>query len=161
MKRVRVSSSTARRPQKAKKPKGQSGARNPNWTKGVSGNPNGRPKGSKNKIPAIMKEMILGSLPLAAERYLKIANPTGEDFLAWCAYNHTDSYLRLLEKVLPFSLVGANGGPVQMEYKNVEEIRMRFKERGLPVPRMLAAPPKQMTDLPEVEVLPPLKAGQQ
>lgn len=59
--------------------------------KGVSGNPNGRPKGTPNKITTDLKQMILNALEKAG----------GEEYLRTQAFANPQAFMPLLGKVLP------------------------------------------------------------
>lgn len=108
----------------------------------------GRKKGQQNRHTTILKEVIFKGMEMVG------SNNRGKDgaegYMAHLAWKHPDIFGRLLEKVLPFSLAGAGGGPVQVEYTNKEEITLRIKERGLPLPIDLLAPPKRK---PPAEVM--------
>lgn len=95
----------------------------------------GRQKGSVNKTTALLKDAII----MAAE--LEGSDRKGKDglvgYLRFLARKHPVVYERLLEKLLPYQLSGAGGGPVQVEYKTKEELVQRMKERGLVVPPSL------------------------
>ena len=74
----------------------------------------GRPKGSLNKTPSLLKEAIIQAAEGAGGKeglvgYLKLqaaANP--------------GPFLSLLGKVLPLQVTGADGGPI----KNITEVRI-------------------------------------
>lgn len=65
----------------------------------------GRPKGSVNKTPAAIKDMIAQALEKAG----------GVDYLTECANNPrtASAFLGLVGKVLPMTLTGPDGGAVQ------------------------------------------------
>jgi Family of unknown function (DUF5681) len=69
---------------------------------GQSGNPRGRPKGSKNKTTLALKEQILASLDVVG----------GVEYLARLAIENSSAYASLLSKVLPSTLAmpETNGG---------------------------------------------------
>jgi hypothetical protein len=62
----------------------------------------GRPKGSQNKVPAALKDMILGALSDAG----------GQGYLANQAKKNPTAFLALVGKVLPLQVTGEGGGPV-------------------------------------------------
>jgi hypothetical protein len=71
------------------------------FVKGSRGGPRagaGRPKGSQNKIPLALKEMILNSLDRVG----------GEEYLARLAIENSSAYASLLGKVLPTTLAAAS-----------------------------------------------------
>lgn len=112
----------------------------------------GRKPGQLNRVTIVLKDCIL-----------QAANKCGSDgkgkdeatgYLAWLARAHPELYVKLLEKLLPYSLAGANGtGPVKMEYNGTLEIVQRMKERGLPIPASLLAPPKRSRKLAGDDVI--------
>jgi hypothetical protein len=111
----------------------------------VKGSPkpegSGRKKGTPNRHSVVLKDCIQRAMEMVGSN--RRGKDGAEGYLAHLAWNHPDIFGRLLEKLLPFSLSGAGGGPVQIEYTNREEIMLRFKERGLPVPPNLLAPPRR------------------
>lgn len=66
----------------------------------------GRPAGSKNKLPAQLKEMILTALDKAG----------GAKYLEAQAKENPGPFLTLLGKVLPTTLTGDPQNPVQVEH---------------------------------------------
>ena len=71
---------------------------------GESGNPRGRPKGSKNKMTLALREQILASLDVVG----------GVGYLARLAIENSSAYAGLLGKVLPSTLAmpETNGGEI-------------------------------------------------
>ncbi|HEV2557296.1 MAG TPA: hypothetical protein VGU45_01595 [Microvirga sp.] len=68
----------------------------------------GRPKGSKNKTTAALKEAIL----LAAEG----AHEGGSvGYLTWLANNNSSAFASLLGRVLPTTLTGDKDNPIKAE----------------------------------------------
>ena len=61
---------------------------------GQSGNPRGRPKGSKNKMSTALREQILGALDRVG----------GEEYLARLAIENSSAFAGLLARVLPSTL---------------------------------------------------------
>jgi len=70
--------------------------------KGHIGNPNGRPKGSLNKITKSLKEMILGALDEAG----------GVEYLLTQAKTNPTAFLTLVGKVLPLTLANDTVNPI-------------------------------------------------
>lgn len=139
MKRIRAESQTVR-----KTKEGQ-----PVFVKGgVKPEGSGRKKGQKNRHTIILKDCLMTAMQMVGNN--NRGREGAEGYLAWLAWKHPDIFGKLLEKMLPYSLSGAGGGPVQIEYTNREEILLRLKERGLPMPTNLLAPPRRSTK----EVLP-------
>ena len=66
----------------------------------------GRPVGSKNKLPAQLKEMILTALDKAG----------GAKYLEEQAKENPGPFLTLLGKVLPTTLAGDPTNPVKIEH---------------------------------------------
>ncbi len=64
------------------------------FPKGTSGNPNGRPTGSENKAPKLLRERISN---LLEDQYLTIL----EDFQALSPKERVDAWLKLLEYSIP------------------------------------------------------------
>lgn len=62
----------------------------------------GRPRGSKNKATAALKDMILGAL----------ADAGGRTYLSARAKDNPAAFLTLIGKVLPLQVSGEGGGPV-------------------------------------------------
>lgn len=71
---------------------------NTGFQRGQSGNPRGRPKGSKNKTGMALREQILASLDRVG----------GEEYLARLAIENSSAYASLLSKVLPSTLATAS-----------------------------------------------------
>ena len=115
---------------------------------GVKPPGSGRKKGQTNKHSRILKEIAFTAMEMVG------SNNRGKDgaegYMAHLAWKHPEIFGKLLEKIIPYSLAGAGGGPVQIEYTNKEDITLRFKERGLPIPPNLLAPPKRKK-LEEIE----------
>lgn len=65
----------------------------------------GRKKGTPNKIPGALREMILGALDAVG----------GEEYLTKQATENPVAFMTLLGKVLPLQVGGADGGPVPIE----------------------------------------------
>jgi Family of unknown function (DUF5681) len=61
------------------------------WQPGQSGNPAGRPKGSKNKFPMALKESILSA-------FQKLG---GDDYLVALGKENSSAFSSLLGKILP------------------------------------------------------------
>jgi hypothetical protein len=117
---------------------------------GVKPEGSGRKKGQQNRHTVVLKECIQQAMELVGSNNKGKDGATG--YLAHLAWRHPDIFGKLLEKMLPYSLSGAGGGPVQVEYTNREEIVLRMKERGLPTPpNLLAAPKRKSPALAEIE----------
>src|SRR5215467_13864162 len=67
---------------------------NTGFQPGQSGNPRGRPRGSKNKTSAALREQILAALDRVG----------GEEYLARLAIENSSAFSGLLGKVLPSTL---------------------------------------------------------
>lgn len=65
----------------------------------------GRQKGTPNKVPSNLKQMILGALDKAG----------GLDYLAARAIDTPGPFMQLVGKVLPTQVTGKDDGPVQVE----------------------------------------------
>ncbi|HUO22324.1 MAG TPA: hypothetical protein VMU59_07395 [Caulobacteraceae bacterium] len=65
----------------------------------------GRPKGSKNKTPQIIKEMVLTALDKEG----------GVKYFRKLAQENPTAFVTLVAKILPTQITGANDGPVQVE----------------------------------------------
>lgn len=76
----------------------------------------GRPKGSVNKTPALIKDMIAQALTEAG----------GVDYLTECANNPrtASAFLGLVGKVLPMTLTGPDGGAIKTVTR-IELVAMR------------------------------------
>jgi hypothetical protein len=77
------------------------------FEKGKSGNPHGRPPGSANKVPAILKEAIIRAAELAGGE----EGLTG--YLQTQANANPSVFLGLLGKVLPLQMAGDRENPLQ------------------------------------------------
>jgi len=99
----------------------------------------GRQKGTPNKLTFMIKEAML-------EAIVRTGNGRGkqgavEFFMELARQKDKTLIVRLLERCLPYQVTGKDGGPVQMVYETVEDVKQRMKERGLPVPKTLTAMP--------------------
>lgn len=97
-------------------------AGNPNWQKGQSGNPNGRPKGTANKITDELREgfaTLLGNkLPEFEEWLDRVAQRDPAKAL--------DLAIRISERFMPAlartEVTGQDGGPLNIEFKYGQSI---------------------------------------
>jgi hypothetical protein len=106
------------------------------FKKGCKRHPDaGRKKGQQNRTTRILKEAVI----LAAIQVGSDGKGKGElvGYLAKCAVKERRAFMHLMERILPYQVTGKNDGPVQVEYTTPDEVRQRFKERGLPVPTSL------------------------
>lgn len=81
------------------------------FEKGKSGNPRGRPAGSGNKVPAILKEAILKAAELAG------GNDGLIGYLHAQAKVNPTAFMGLLGKVLPLQMAGDPGNPLVHEIR--------------------------------------------
>ena len=84
------------------------------FKKGRSGNPSGRPQGSANKVPAILKEAIIKAAELAGGTKGLIG------YLQVQATANPSAFMGLLGKVLPLQMAGDEENPS----KQVSEARI-------------------------------------
>jgi hypothetical protein len=102
----------------------------------------GRPPGMQNKVTRILKDAIL----LAADRagmpeevrddegkIIEIRPGPGglDDFLLYCALNHTKAYMTLLGRGLPLQINTRIEAEPAVVYESVEQVRRIIVERGL------------------------------
>lgn len=66
------------------------------FQKGRSGNPNGRPRGTPNKVGSDVKQMTLEALHHAG----------GAEYLCMQAYDNPKAFLALVGRVLPLTIDG-------------------------------------------------------
>lgn len=111
----------------------------------------GRVKGVPNKITFMVKEAILQATALSGEDKRGKGGAVG--YLKRIADYKPELFVRLLERLLPYQVTGKDGGPVQMTYETIEDVKQRMKERGLPVPVTLTQLPVYVPthDAPEAE----------
>lgn len=99
----------------------------------------GRKPGSKNKYGRLLKDCII----IAAE--LEGEDGRGKDGLVGalrrCYRDEKVEFMKLMGKLLPMQVTGADGSPVQIEHSTKAQILERFKERGLPLPPSLLEMP--------------------
>ena len=77
----------------------------------------GRPKGSSNKVSALVKDMIIQALDDAG----------GVEYLVRQSAENPQAFLQLVGKVLPLQITGPEGGPLTFEM-------LLAKSRKLPEP---------------------------
>src|SRR3954463_11045415 len=70
----------------------------------------GRTKGTPNKFPATIREMIVGALD----------DVGGRRYLAEQARENPVAFMGLVGKVLPLQLTGQNGGPLAIDFRWAE-----------------------------------------
>lgn len=70
---------------------------NPNWTRGVSGNPNGRPKGSKNKLPGQILSRVI-------DVWDKLEKTKGKSLLEIAKANPEWFYNVFISRMIPRSI---------------------------------------------------------
>ena len=80
------------------------------FKQGKSGNPKGKPKGSKNKITLEVKQMIIQALN----------NKGGVKYLEEQADKSPTAFLALVGKILPLQLTGENGEGIKIISVGVE-----------------------------------------
>jgi hypothetical protein len=113
---------------------------NPDWKPGVSANPNGRAKGTPNKSTRIMREAVIlameaASLQLKTRELLSESGVVG--YLTHQAINEPVAFLAFASKaVLPLQIKHDLGmdNVIEVRFRKIEEVRMEFKRRGLPIP---------------------------
>jgi len=80
-----------------------------------SGNRDGRPKGSPNKIPTMIREMIIEALNRGG----------GVDYLLTQMYLEPKAFMALLGRVLPLQIAGdPNGAPIKIE-RTIKRVLVR------------------------------------
>lgn len=70
----------------------------------------GRPKGSQNKVPTELRQMILTALDKAG----------GIEYLARQADKNPKAFLSLLGRVLPMQVTGESGGPISITFTQTD-----------------------------------------
>ena len=114
------------------------------FEKGKSGNPNGRPKGSKNKIAKQLKEDI----------FQAYENLGGVDYLQDLAVENPPAFKDLLAKLLPTAIQKEVGRPGEFEDLTDEQLdeRIRKEARNLisPAGKEMAVEPEQAGKLPPI-----------
>jgi len=110
----------------------------------------GRPAGSQNKIPKLMRDTLLVAADMGGEleEHL-IRNPeTGEivrvtyklsgkggllGFCLWVMRNHPVQFFNALVKTMPMQLAIKGAVDLNVRYETEEEARRALEERGIPV----------------------------
>ena len=106
------------------------------FVKGSRGGPRagaGRPKGSQNKIPLVLKDMILRSLDRVG----------GELYLEKLAIENSSAYAALLGKVLPTTLAASDsdgGAQATIEFRRIVVFPGGREEIEGVTPKQLPAP---------------------
>ena len=95
----------------------------------------GRQKGTTNKVPTILKEAIMLALQAEGSDGRGTDGVVGALRKAWKTERR--EFLKLASKLLPYQLTGKDGSPLQMMHTTKDQLRERFKERGLPLPPSL------------------------
>ena len=92
----------------------------------------GRPKGSQNKVPLALKQMILNALDRVG----------GEEYLARLAIENSSAFASLLAKVLPSTLQASDssGGPAKITFERVIVYPDGRREIEGVTPKQLPAP---------------------
>lgn len=75
------------------------------WEKGVSANPNGRPKGAQNKITKTIKAVIL-------DAFTELQKNHNTSLLGWAQNNLDDFYKHVAPKVIPLQISGDPDNPL-------------------------------------------------
>jgi len=90
---------------------------NPAWTKGVSGNPAGRPKGSKNKITEEIRQQFTNVLENRLPDFDQWLQRTAAEDPA----KAMEILIKLSERFLPAlsrqEITGEDGGPLNFTFK--------------------------------------------
>jgi hypothetical protein len=108
----------------------------PNYGVGQGKGSGGRKQGAGNAMPRILKELIFTAMDMVGR------DGRGKDkaagYLARVAIRHPEIFGRFVEKMIPYTMTGPDGGPVQVTYDNKDDIVKRMRERGMPIPKALA-----------------------
>ena len=126
------------------------------FEKGKSGNPRGRPPGSGNKVPAILKEAIIKAAELAGGE----EGLTG--YLQAQAKANPSAFMGLLGKVLPLQMAGVDGVRQLVEVKLtvVQSEQQISKQRAIDAkPLEMSAQPQQLGSTWETPTVTRLKLG--
>jgi len=123
------------------------------FKKGQSGNPSGRPPGSGNKVPAILKEAIIKAAELAGGE----EGLTG--YLQAQAKANPSAFMGLLGKVLPLQMAGVDGVQqlVEVKLSVVQSEQQTSKQRVLDAKPL--AQPQQLGSTRETPSVTRLKLG--
>ena len=114
------------------------------FEKGKSGNPRGRPRGSGNKVPAILKEAIIKAAELAGGE----EGLTG--YLQAQAKANPSAIMGLLGKVLPLQMAGVDG------VQQLVEVKLTVVDAK---PLEMSAQPQQLGNTWETPSVTRLKLG--
>ena len=88
--------------------------------KGVSGNPNGRPKGIPNKITMTVKEMIVNALKESG----------GVEYLKEQAQKNPVAFLGLIGRIVPLTVAGDKNNPLTINVTDDDrELINRYIEK--------------------------------
>jgi hypothetical protein len=114
--------------EKPQRPKGLRASKT-SFKKGQPNPGKGRPRGTHNKIPLLLKECIIA----AAEIHGR--NGKGKDgltgFLLNLAVKDLRAFAMLLARVLPLQIDHKKEVKVEVTYRSVEEIQEELRQRGI------------------------------
>jgi len=113
----------------------------------------GRQKGVENKVKTLLKDALILAASNVGNAKTSLKHGTGGlvGYLERCAIVERVAYMRLLEKLLPYQITGKDGGPMQLQHSTKEELVLRLKERGLPLPPSLLPAPQAFPTFEEAQ----------
>ena len=103
----------------------------------------GRPAGSTNKVPTVLKEAIMLAAELEGWDGRGLDGLTG--WLRHLAREDIRSFAMLVGKVLPYTIAAEREVKVEVTYRTVAEIRRELLSRGInmeSIARVLHQPPE-------------------